>query len=294
MGTARGKTTANSTPGSFAPGRHDEPEGGLGDDDAPLTHYEITGFVRKEFSPASGITLPGGSCGHCGAALINCVQVRHRVTGETMDVGMDCAERVGLSRSQVKEMMRERFAEERYERWAAQSSARRAELAAAEAAATEQFGEHGTPGRYSDGDCRCGECRGAAPHGTLDRLEAAACFCDTCVEAAVESGRYEVREMTMLVDAGTHQVINEARPVSTRFGLRWAVDSDAGTEWYPFGAKRRSTMLSKGVLEAATDHLVRKGQRGSFFPVAALRRPEADVWGEPLPEPDQPEDWESQ
>lgn len=70
------------TGGQFKPGRHDETDTALepaaaATEAMPLQHFRIVGFSRKTFSPAAGITLPGGTCGHCGAALINCVSVRH-------------------------------------------------------------------------------------------------------------------------------------------------------------------------------------------------------------------------
>jgi hypothetical protein len=70
-----------------------------------LANYEHVGFHRNTVPNGDGTSRPGGTCGNCGQAVANCVTVRHIRTGHTMTVGLDCAERVGLDRHQVRELM---------------------------------------------------------------------------------------------------------------------------------------------------------------------------------------------
>lgn len=266
-----------------------EPEAEAPADAPPLKDYRVVGFVRKTSSPTPGVNLPGSTCWHCGAGIINCVQARHIETDETIDVGMDCAERTGLDKAALKKMLREKFAEERATRRRRQTAAERAREEAEEAEAVRRFGEHGTESRYSDGNCRCVGCRSVAPHGTQDRLEDGNCYCPECVEAAIDSGSYEIDTRRVLVDLETGRPIPAAKAVSTRYGTRWVVESNEGTEWYPYGRKRRSTMADRGLLEADAPHLVRIGREYNWA-VTALEPPEVDVWGEPIERADNPGD----
>lgn len=249
----------------------------------PLADYRVVGFQRKIVSPTPDASLPGGSCFHCGAALINCVTIRHITTGEIHDVGLDCAERTGLDRDGLKALLAERRAAERAE--AQQLSAERRRLE--EEALRAQHGEHGTLTRFESG-CPCSPCRTAAPHGTMTRFEDDNCTCEQCVTTALESGDWRRTTGRVLLDAATGKVFDDARVVDTRFGLRWVLDDPDTDEasWYPaIPPKRRSTMVSKGVLLAEVEMLARRTRHG-WLPLLRLSEPTTDVWGEPVPGPD--------
>lgn len=266
--------------GQFAPDRRRESQASLSDSTPPLADYEIVGMFQKTFQAAPGAPVrSGGTCWHCGLAITNCVRVRHRDTGEEHDIGTTCAERAGLSRSELKAMLSEKYAEERYNR--ALSAKREGERKRQEEEAEGErlYGPHGTESRFSGG-CRCDGCRAAAPHGSLFRLEDGECQCDRCVEAAVDSGEYRKRSLTVLLDSETGEAL-PARLVTTRYGNRWAVDDPGGdTSWYPYRPERRSTMTKRGVVEAEVEYLVRPGRGGGFHPMFPLHRPVTDRWGE--------------
>jgi hypothetical protein len=86
------------------------------------------------------------TCAQCGQGIANVVTARHRSTGETVFLGLDCAERIGLTGAQLKAHYAEKFAAERAERQAAarrvkrqaEADARVAARLAAEAAAPPQ------------------------------------------------------------------------------------------------------------------------------------------------------------
>ena len=289
--------TAKGVPsgGQFGTVAHDESDVKLDEPKLlPLQNYLITGFVRKTYQAAPDAPVqPGSSCWHCGAALVNCVQATNRTTGETVDIGFDCADRAGLDPEGLKEMLAEKFADERARRAAGRAEAARRKSAeyiaareAEEAAATAAYGEHGTESRFTSG-CYCDECVAVAPHGTITKIDTDNCTCPECVEVALASGDYEVRQQSCLIDAETGLVIPNARMVSTKYGLKWVVDhEDGNADWYPFHPKRRSTMLSKGVLEASQDHLVRPYRRQEGWRViGAIGQPDVDDWGEPIVRP---------
>lgn len=277
--------------GQFAAGAHAEADVSLEVDPgrAWLRDYRITGFSRQEYRAAPDAPVqPGGCCSNCGQALINVYTARNDKTGDTVTLGVDCAERAGLDEAQLKAHLRDYWAARRaQERQHASAEARRA-AEAAEAAEEALHGPHGALGRYESG-CRCGECRSAAPHGTIDRFDDGSCLCSDCVRAAVDDGRFEERSWEALIDASTGAPIDNARIVQTRYGSRWVVDDSDGGEpsWYPVSPKRRSTMASKGVLEARATYLVRPWRsRQGATPVARLTTPVVDSWGEPIDTPD--------
>jgi Zn ribbon nucleic-acid-binding protein len=265
--------------GQFTGAGHDEVAIDLAEpEQPPLADYRVIGFTRKATSPTPGVTLPGSICFHCGAGIMNCVQIRHVTTGEVVDVGMDCAERTGLDRKGLSEMMAERRQAERDE----QAQLSRAARAARDAELAALHGEHGTLQRFESG-CWCPECRATAPHGTMTRFEDDNCSCGPCVAVALQDPDWERQDTTVLVDITTGKVIDHAKIVPTRYGPRWVVeDPDTGdTDWYPVGPKRRSTSASKGVLEAETSYLARRTRNG-WWPKVRLTEPTVDAWGEPI------------
>lgn len=277
---------------------------------ARLQHFKIVGMDRRIYKAAPDApSQPGGSCWHCGQAIVNCVLVKHSQTGHVETIGMDCAERVGLDRTRVRRLMRDKYNELR----AAQSAA----MAAKEARLARQFGEHGTKTRHDDVGCRCYECVAAnqhGDHGTLERFESG-CYCDACKQhaphghimrfrmdnctcpdcarVAVAEDGCTTRRMSVLVDADTGEVV-DARLVDGRYGPSWAIDRpDGGTEWVSAFPKPRNTILKKGYLEAKTDMLIRESRRSNTPPYVfgPVGKPLIDNWGEPIPgvDPDSPD-----
>jgi hypothetical protein len=251
-------------------------------DAPPLADYQVIGLTRKEYrADPSAPVQPGGTCWHCGQGIMNVVAVRNVRSREEHEIGIDCARRTGLDRAGLRAMLAERYAAERQDGRRSQWRARQAEAQQREAEETARHGAHGTEGRYTSG-CVCEQCLAAAPHGTRDRLENGGCTCASCVNGALAFGNYERRDLPVLLDVRTGEVL-PARVVSTRYGLRWVVEHANGTTtWYPRRPARRSTLASKGVVEAEAPYLVRVWRNGGFEPVTVLERPTVDAWGEPV------------
>lgn len=300
MPSARAKTTPASTAGSFAATANPKSRVTPSEDRPPLQDYRIVGFSRRIYqSDPQAPQQPGGTCWHCGTGIMNCVEAKHQETGEQIIVGLDCAERCGLDREGIRRVMREKYANERMERSRAASDAARAEWDRREAEVVAEHGEHGSESRFDYG-CRCDPCRQAAPHGNIVRLETG-CFCTECVTAGIDSGGYVIQQREMLFDATTGAQLH-GRVVSSRFGPRWAVSSPpineddddgyggsirAGTQWYPYRPKRRSTLAQHGVVEAEVEMLCERknGRHGQWFlPVHPMAVPTVDIWGVPLAE----------
>lgn len=251
---------------------------------APLQRFVITGYVTRHFQAAPDAPKqPGGSCWHCGTAIANCVQLQNVDTGEQVEVGTTCAERVGLDPAELKRYLAEKFAEERMARSQAAAERRQAEDEATDLAETLVHGEHGTESRYVAGD-RCDACRAAAPHGTTHRFYDGGCRCLVCVEHMIEAERFEIRDdITVLVDIETGMLVEDARLVDTRHGLRWR--SDERDVWLGFNPARRSTLANKGYLEAEVPMLTRPASRRSdriWIEVCPMASPIVDSWGEPI------------
>jgi hypothetical protein len=124
----------------------------------------------------------------------------------------------------------------------------------------------------------------------MARFEATSelCTCQPCIDSATDFPDWRVQPARVLIDLDTGQIIDGARMVSTRYGLRWVVDRpDGDTDWYPVGPKRRTTMTNKGVTEATTDHLVRYNRQVGWRARARLEEPTVDDWGEPIVRPDE-------
>lgn len=257
-----------------------------------LRDFRVTGVGREGIKTDGGGLAPSSSCANCGQGIINVVHAKHASDGRTVKLGLDCAERVGLDRAEIRELMREKYHQDRRREWGEKMAER-------EAALTVEHGEHGSLSRFESG-CFCDRCMDAAPHGNLARLEQG-CFCEVCVEGAIDSGRYQREPVRYLIDASTGQPIDRARRVNGRYGPSWVINEPAIDDedddgwgnsmssdpiWVKAGAKRRATMLSKGFLEAEAETLTRHGRdRDGWpvtYPVARLAPPTTDVWGEPL------------
>jgi hypothetical protein len=253
--------------------------------EAPLTNYRITGYVERWHEPLPGVKQPSGSCWHCGTGIAICVQIRHISTDEIHEIGTTCAERTGLDTSQLRAMLAERHADERHQRFAAEREAIRRAAAEQDAANTAAHGVHGTTSRFSSG-CRCDLCRPAAPHGTLARFLDGPCHCGDCIGAAAALDDYTTRELDLIVDLVSGEIVEDARKVTSRYGTRWCIHD--GEAWLPVRPARRSTMAKRGYVEAKAPYLVEicgRHQERWYKPVVQLGRPVFDSWGEPIPHP---------
>lgn len=248
----------------------------------PLADYRVVGITRKEYrADPNAPVQPGGTCWHCGQGIVNVVRVRNIHTGEEHEIGVDCAQRTGLDRAGLRSMLAERYAAERQERQRNQWWARQAEARQHEDEEAARHGAHGTEQRYASG-CECMDCIAAAPHGTKTKLEHGGCHCKRCVDAALATRSYERRDLPVLLDVQTGDVL-PARVVSTRYGSRWVIEHANGrSSWYPRRPARRSTLASKGVVEADAPHLIRVWGNGGSESVALLECPTVDAWGEPV------------
>lgn len=259
----------------------------------PLQDFRVTGFSQNWYQAAPDVPRqPGGTCWHCGAGIANEVHAENTVTGEHITVGTTCAERIGLDPEGLKAMLADKYAEERAMRSAAGRAAAQAAWAAQDAVEEAQYGPHGTAGRYLDGGCRCDTCLAAAPCGTLHGWTVRDCRCLDCQDALVaanpawregsDGGRgYRFRTMDVLVDVDTGEIIADARKVETRYGYRWR--SDSRNVWLPVRPVRRSTLASKGYVEAEAPFIVdtiRTRQGWWDKPVLRVGEPVFDNWGE--------------
>ena len=256
-------------------------------DEAPLEHFRVIGVEEKVVQVAKDAPRqPGSSCWHCGTGIMICVVCKNLQTGEIVDIGTTCAERIGLDPEGLKRYLKERRDRIRAERWAAEAEDRRlhAEYVSAEIAA--KYGEHGTEGRYAYG-CRCGECNEVAPHGTNEHFWAHDCSCEACVKAVlVAHDDYRIREMDVLVDLRTGRVAN-ARLIDGKYGMSWMVKNDTGivVDFVPTGRKRRDTVAKRGYTYAKADYLVRppRDYKEAPWRIRQLSTPTVDDFGEPIP-----------
>jgi hypothetical protein len=252
--------------------------------DAPLTHYSVVGVQENWIGINPGTEaarmVPGGSCWHCGTGIAIEVVIRSTVTGETHTIGTTCAERVGLNGPELKAMLAEKYAQERFERSAANRKAQAEARDTQEAADTAAHGPHGTESRYVAG-CTCQPCRSAAPHGTMDRFDEG-CTCLACIDAALASNRgYKVQpDRHVIVRLATGEIV-PAKTVDTRYGYRWCVRD--GLCWLPVSPARRSTHAKHGYVQAEAPFLVHScgtGRDRYLRPVCRLGDPLVDMWGE--------------
>ena len=254
--------------------------------DAPLTNYRVTGVQENWIGINPGTDaarmVPGGSCWHCGTGIAIEVVIKSTETGEVHTIGTTCAERVGLSGPELKAMLAERYAEERYERSAAVRRQREAEAAEREAIETAEHGPHGSESRYISG-CHCQPCRKAAPHGTTTRFFDADCHCLRCIDAVMMAhpGEFKIQpNRHVIVNIETGEVV-QAKTVDTKYGWSWCVRD--GLCWLPVSPARRSTHAKKGYVQAEAPFLVEVCGRGSkqwLKPVCRIGEPLVDMWGE--------------
>ena len=255
-----------------------------------LSHWRIVGFERRVTSPAPGVVVVGGTCALCGEAIVNCF-LAQRDDGEIVTVGETCAEKVGLDSKGLAQLRRERNAELRAERdranaaWWAQENERRAELERQQSTELEAlYGAHGTETRYVSGECRCDECRAAAPHGTEDRFWSG-CSCADCVSRILEQPGYYRDERPVLVSLQTGQVA-KARIVDGVYGPSWQVLDRSGAviAYVPCYRKRRETVAKRGYVYATAEYVLRRSPTRSepAHKVRRLTTPTVDDWGEPI------------
>ena len=250
---------------------------------APLECFRVIGVEEKTYQCAPGAPVqPAGTCWHCGTSIKVCVVSKNVNTGEIVDIGTTCAERIGLDPEGLKRYLRERREFIRAELWAADTESRRLHAEWASAEAARLHGEHGTESRYAFG-CHCGECVAAAPHGTADHFWQHDCSCDACVEAVKASDpRIVTKDRDVLVDLSTGHVVDEARLIQGQYGWSWLIPSL--DRFVPEGRKRRATIASRGYTYATASYLVRVpvDWRKGDWPLRRLTSPTMDDFGEAI------------
>jgi hypothetical protein len=275
-GRKSGEFTFKTTP--------DEPVALKQEDAPPLRDFRIVGYERKIYKSPGDEPRPAGVCYHCGSSIMNCIVIENPKTGEIVDVGETCAERVGLDMNALRAMLRERNYADQREASRKEREAEAQTRAEREAADIAKFGEHGTESRWDSG-CRCDLCSAKSPHGSVERLTYGKCYCAECLQAAIDSGKYYYEDRRKLVDIDTNQIL-PAKCVGTKYGLSWVVNSEDGSaSWYPYSPARRGTLAKRGAVEVNVKCLIRPyyydGQQ-HFKEVAMLEAPDTDAWGEPI------------
>jgi len=256
----------------------------------PLYNFEIVGLTVKSRTQVVGetsLSQPTGTCWHCGTGIMYCVQVKNKDTGEIVDIGTTCAEKVGLSLQEIRELRRaQREADgsaARYEEAAKQ----KAERQRREEEETRLYGAHGTESRYNEGLCGCPECSKVAPHGTLDRMNYGQCYCPDCVEAAINdpSGSYGLDSEIRLADAETGQLL-PAKCVRGKYGPQWVLNEGDRTYWFPYSPAREATLSKKGVTEVEVQSLFYYGrnQYGDRYSKSlhVIELPSENRWHTPM------------
>jgi hypothetical protein len=248
---------------------------------APLERFRVIGILEKVTQAGKGAPRqPGSSCWHCGTGIMICVVSKNLDTGEIVDIGTTCAERIGLDPEGLARYMRERREELRAARWAADAERRDAERAYRDEEILRLHGDHGTDSRYAFG-CSCPACREAAPHGTGDHFWNHACSCAPCVEGVLRDHRdFRVRDLPVLVDLSTGQVA-DARLIDGKYGMSWLV----GDEFVPHGRKRRETVAKRGYTYARASFVMRPADDQHPMPwrIRRLSSPTVDDFGVEVP-----------
>lgn len=254
---------------------------------AALERYRIVGTREAVINIPGEGARAAGSCDNCGTGIRYVVVIENVDTGERMNVGRDCAMRVGLTKAELREHYASLYAAER-----AELAAKRAE---ADAALAAQHGEHGTAERLTSG-CLCDPCVAAAPHGHWLRFRRHEnpCSCDLCIAGFIAFAdqhpdwQITIHERRTLVDLATGRPAR-ARIVNGAYGPVWCVTNEDGhaIAWVTPSPKRRATIARKGYTEAMVPTLVdrienRDGTRW-YKPLAIMAWPTHDTYGEPLP-----------
>ena len=271
-------------------------EGRSGPPAPALQHFKVVGVVEKAAVVAPGTRfareVAGGSCWHCGTSIRICVQAKNQATGEIVDIGTTCAERIGLDPQELKRHLAERFAGQRHLASKAYREQAAAAHAAREAELERTVGPHGTVARFEHdvaaGLIPCEECRSVAPHGTAARFWDGRCVCHLCLAAVLDSdqGLY-VASRPVLVDLATGKVVDSARLVSSQWGTSWLVDRSngrGGSLFVPAFRKQRATVAKRGYTYATAEFLLERTHRRDTPDIARrrLNTPTADDWGEPI------------
>lgn len=265
---------------------------------APLERFRVVGVVEKttvvNAGTAAARAVAAGSCWHCGASIRICVRAENLVTGEIVDIGTTCAERIGLDAAELKEHLAERFAEQRRLASKAHREQQAAVRAQLEAELERTVGPHGTLARFeyevaeADG-WACADCRNAAPHGTTTKFWDGRCSCRLCLDAVLASNRsLYVGSRPVLVDLATGRPA-AARLVNGRYGTSWLVTDPPTSRGHfvPASSKRRATITARGYTYARADFLLERSHsiRCPDVTHRRLTDPTEDDWGEPIVRP---------
>jgi hypothetical protein len=252
---------------------------------APLQNVRIVDFIEKRVWVEGVGAQCGSSCWHCGTAIVYCVVIEDEL-GARHDIGTQCAERIGLNKQEIKDLMAQRYAEERRE------AALRIEQDT-EAERVAKYGEHGTITRF-ESRCYCEECRAMAPHGSTIKYNDG-CTCPDCCQSMVDDPTrdlhcyYEIMLRTVVVRLSDGEIVKKAQIVSTQYGSSWriALNDSGACAWLNPGAKRRSTQAKKGYVEAKAMYLTKvvqskRDRNWYYFPEVLLASPVVDVYGEKI------------
>lgn len=266
---------------------------------APLQHFHIVGITEKTVVVNAGTQeareVAGGSCWHCGTTIRICVQAKDPATGEIVDIGTTCAERIGLDPTQLKEHLAERYAEQRRLRSKAYRDQQAAAYAAREAELEQRVGPHGTTARYHHEAAHgwvCDLCRAAAPHGTTTRFWDGPCTCAACLDATLASNRdFYIGPRPVLIDLATGQPA-DATLVDGRYGTSWLIRQPDGRpgRCVPAFRKQRATIAKHGFTYAHADFLIERTHsiRHPDIRRRRLTTPTVDDFGEPISGPSTP------
>jgi hypothetical protein len=91
-----------------------------------LADYQINGAYHADAGQHR-------TCANCGQGIANIAVATHRHTGETVTLGLDCAERAGLNTAALRAMLAEKYAQQRATARYAATAPERAARAAREA-----------------------------------------------------------------------------------------------------------------------------------------------------------------
>lgn len=104
---------------------------------ADFQYLRTVGFEVRTYTPAAGSLIPGqpmpsGTCDYCGTGIKYAVVCEDTRNGGRSDIGMDCAEKIGFTPAEIRQLRRS------YEASTPEAIARRKAARAAEKAANEK------------------------------------------------------------------------------------------------------------------------------------------------------------